>query len=171
LLSDGHFRSSAGALKSTRVSDMRVLKRETRYKASRGSDNQGSSARSPGAVVWRSSASQLCRSGHVPKHRLFRPISIAIATWSRVADKFDKTAETSSHFVDALSRSPVHPVSTKANSTAMILIWVPSAGTSVASQASHGPTAVCRKLRPAFQYTVLQPPRGQRRRRLSPTLR
>jgi hypothetical protein len=59
---------------------------------------------------------------HVSKHRLFRPISIAIATWSRVADGFDNTVETSSHFVDALSRSPVHPVSTKANSTAMILI-------------------------------------------------
>jgi hypothetical protein len=60
--------------------------------------------------------------GHTPKHRLFRPISIAAATWSRVADGFDITAETSSHFVDALSRSPVHPISTKANSTAMILI-------------------------------------------------
>jgi hypothetical protein len=58
----------------------------------------------------------------VPKHRLIRPISIATATWSRVADGFDKTAETSSHFVDALSRSPVHPVSNKANSRVMILI-------------------------------------------------
>jgi hypothetical protein len=32
------------------------------------------------------------------------------------------TAETSSHFVDALSRSPVHPVSAKANSRALIFI-------------------------------------------------
>jgi hypothetical protein len=53
---------------------------------------------------------------------LSRPISIAAATWSRVADGFDKTAETASHFVDALSRSPVHPVNAKANSRAMILI-------------------------------------------------
>jgi hypothetical protein len=59
---------------------------------------------------------------HVPKHRLSRPISIAIATWSRVADGFDKTAETVSHFVDALSRSPAHPINMKANSRAMILI-------------------------------------------------
>src|ERR1700688_2338556 len=110
------------------------------------------------------------RGGHVPKQRLFRPISIAIATWSRVAAGFDKTAETSSHFVDALSRSPVHPVSTKANSTAMILIWVPSARASVASQASHGPTAVVPEAATDFQYTVLHPPRG-RRRRLSRTLR
>ena len=60
----------------------------------------------------------------MPKHRLFRPISIATATWSRVADGFDKTAETSSHFVDALSRSPVHPGNVKANSRTMILIRV-----------------------------------------------
>jgi hypothetical protein len=58
----------------------------------------------------------------VPKHRLFRPISIAIATWSRVANGFDKTAETASHFVDTLRRSPVHPVNMKADSRAMILI-------------------------------------------------
>jgi hypothetical protein len=32
------------------------------------------------------------------------------------------TAETASHFVDALSRSPVHPVNIKADSKAMILI-------------------------------------------------
>jgi hypothetical protein len=32
------------------------------------------------------------------------------------------TAETSSHFVDALSRSPVHPVNVKANSRTTILI-------------------------------------------------
>ena len=37
LLSDGHFRSAAGALKSIRVSDIRVLKRQTRRKASRRS--------------------------------------------------------------------------------------------------------------------------------------
>jgi hypothetical protein len=58
----------------------------------------------------------------MPVHWLFRPISIAVATWSRVEDGFDNTAETSSHFVDALSRSPVHPVDMKANSRAMILI-------------------------------------------------
>jgi hypothetical protein len=58
----------------------------------------------------------------MPVHWLFRPISIAVATWSRVEDGFDKTAETSSHFVDALSRSPVHPVNMKANNRTMILI-------------------------------------------------
>jgi hypothetical protein len=68
--------------------------------------------------------SQLCGGGHVPKHRLSRPISIAMATWSRVADGFDKTAETASHFVDALNRSPVHPVNMKANNRTMILIRV-----------------------------------------------
>jgi hypothetical protein len=62
------------------------------------------------------------RGGHVPKHRLFRPSSIAVATWSRVADGFDKTAETASHFVDALRRSPAHPVSRKANSRTVILM-------------------------------------------------
>ena len=63
------------------------------------------------------------RRGHMPVHWLFRPISIAVATCSRVEDGFDNTAETSFHFVDALSRSPVHPVSMKANRrTAMILI-------------------------------------------------
>src|SRR5258708_30404248 len=69
-----------------------------------------------------SSKAFLIRGGHVPKHRLFRPISIAAATWPRVADGFDKTAETASHFVDAFSRSPAHPANTKANSRAMILI-------------------------------------------------
>jgi hypothetical protein len=101
-----------------------------------------------------------CRGGPVPKHPLFRPISIAVANWSRVADGFDITAETASHFVDALSRSPVHPVSTKANSRAMILIWVPSARASVAPQASHGPTVVVPRQSEAatyFQYTVSQP--------------
>src|SRR5258706_9473344 len=33
-----------------------------------------------------SSKAFLIRGGHVPKHRLFRPISIAAATWPRVAD-------------------------------------------------------------------------------------
>jgi hypothetical protein len=104
------------------------LKRQTERTASRGSPE-----RPCGAVFWRGrqhssredsilTASRTCRGGHVPKHRLIRPISIATATWSRVADGFDKTAETSSHFVDALSRSPVHPVSNKANSRVMILI-------------------------------------------------
>src|SRR6267142_2632887 len=69
-----------------------------------------------------SSKAFLIRGGHVPKHRLFRPISIAAATWPRVADGFDKTAETASHFVDAFSRSPAQPVNMKANSRATILI-------------------------------------------------
>src|SRR5258708_17501912 len=62
-----------------------------------------------------SSKAFLIRGGHVPKHRLCRPISIAAATWPRVADGFDKTAETASHFVDAFSRSPAQPVNMKAN--------------------------------------------------------
>jgi hypothetical protein len=37
LLTDGHFRSVAGALKSIRVSDMRLLKRRTWRRASRRS--------------------------------------------------------------------------------------------------------------------------------------
>ena len=64
----------------------------------------------------------IIRGGHVPKHRLFRPISIAAATWPRVADGFDKTAETASHFVGAFSRSPAQPVNMKANNRATILI-------------------------------------------------
>ena len=69
-----------------------------------------------------SSKAFLIRGGHVPKHRLFRPISIAAATWPRVADGFDKTAETASHFVGAFSRSPAQPVNMKANNRATILI-------------------------------------------------
>jgi hypothetical protein len=33
------------------------------------------------------------RSDHMPVHWLFRPISIAVATWSRVEDGFDNTPE------------------------------------------------------------------------------
>jgi len=62
------------------------------------------------------------RGGAVPKHPLFRPISIAAATWSRVADGFPKTAETASHFVGDLRRSPMHPANMKANNRAMILM-------------------------------------------------
>jgi hypothetical protein len=53
---------------------------------------------------------------------LFRPISIAAASWLRVADGFDKTADTASHFVGAFSRSPAHPVNMKASSRTTILI-------------------------------------------------
>src|SRR5258705_4594504 len=67
----------------------------------------------------RATVSPLIRGGHVPKHRLFRPISM---TWPRVADGFDKTAETASHFVGAFSRSPAQPVNMKANNRATILI-------------------------------------------------
>jgi hypothetical protein len=57
-----------------------------------------------------------------PKQWLFRPISIAAASWLRVTDGFDKTAETASHFVGALSRSPAHPVKIKADNRTMILM-------------------------------------------------
>jgi hypothetical protein len=56
---------------------------------------------------------------------LLRPISIAIACWSRVADGFPKTAETVSHFVRRVSRSPVHPANIKASNRNMILIRAP----------------------------------------------
>jgi len=63
------------------------------------------------------------RSGvQFPKQWLSRPISIAAASCLRVTDGFDKTAETASHFVGALRRSPAHPVNIKANSRTMILI-------------------------------------------------
>jgi len=62
------------------------------------------------------------RNCQLPKQWLVRPISIAAASWLRVADGFDKTAETASHFVGALSRSPVHPANMKANIRTMILI-------------------------------------------------
>jgi hypothetical protein len=58
----------------------------------------------------------------MPVHWLFRPVSIAVATWSLREDGSDKTAETSSHFVDALGCSTVHPVNMKANSRAITLI-------------------------------------------------
>ena len=74
------------------------------------------------SAALRATVSPLIRGGHVPKHRLFRPISIAAATWPRVADGFDKTAETASHFVGAFSRSPAQPVNMKANNRATILI-------------------------------------------------
>jgi hypothetical protein len=51
-----------------------------------------------------------------------RPISIAAARWLFVADGFPKTAETASHFVGALSRSPAHPVNIKANSSAATIL-------------------------------------------------
>jgi hypothetical protein len=57
-----------------------------------------------------------------PKQWLVRPISIAAASWRGVVDGLDKTAETASHFVGALSRSPAHPVNMTANSRIMILI-------------------------------------------------
>jgi hypothetical protein len=60
--------------------------------------------------------------GQFPKQWRFRPISIAAASWRRVVDGFDKTAETASQFVGALSRSPAHPANMKANSRTMILI-------------------------------------------------
>jgi hypothetical protein len=53
---------------------------------------------------------------------LFRPISIASTTSARVADGFDKTAETVWHFVRPVSRSPAHPVNIKAKNRIMILI-------------------------------------------------
>jgi hypothetical protein len=53
-----------------------------------------------------------------PKQWLLRPISIAAARWRFVADEFPKTAETASHLVGAFSRSPAHPASIKANSSA-----------------------------------------------------
>jgi hypothetical protein len=72
-----------------------------------------------------SSLLSACRGGPLPKHPLLRPISIAIACWSRVADGFPKTAETVSHFVRRVSRSPVHPANIKASNRIMILIRAP----------------------------------------------
>jgi hypothetical protein len=62
--------------------------------------------------------------GQFPKQWLFRPISIAAASWLRVTDGFPKTAETASHFVGAFIRSPAHPVNMKPSSITMILIRV-----------------------------------------------
>jgi hypothetical protein len=47
---------------------------------------------------------------------------MAAASWLRVVDGFDRTAETASHFVGALNRSPAHPVNNKANNKAVIFI-------------------------------------------------
>jgi hypothetical protein len=58
------------------------------------------------------------RGDQFPKQWLLRPISIAAARWRFVADEFPKTAETASHLVGAFSRSPAHPASIKANSSA-----------------------------------------------------
>jgi hypothetical protein len=101
-------------VKKTRQNKNKNL--EPRYD-SIGTEKALAANRSGAMIPWLS-----VRGCHVPKHRLFRPISIAVATWSRVADGFDKTAETASHFVDALSRSPAHPVSIRANSSTAILI-------------------------------------------------
>jgi hypothetical protein len=68
------------------------------------------------------SVRQSCCGSQFPKQWLFRPISIAAASWRRVVDGFDKTAETASHFVGALSRSPAHAANMKANSRTMSLI-------------------------------------------------
>ena len=62
LLSDGHFRSVAGALKSTWESDMWVLKRGAWRKASRRSP-----ARPRGALVWRGRTGMAC--GVAPRQR------------------------------------------------------------------------------------------------------
>jgi hypothetical protein len=55
---------------------------------------------------------------------------MAAAIWARVADGFAKTAETASHFVAALNRSPAQPVNMRANNTAMI--FIPTYANSVA---------------------------------------
>jgi hypothetical protein len=58
------------------------------------------------------------RGDQFPKQWLLRPISIAAARWPFVVDELPKTAETASHLVGAFSRSPAHPASIKANSSA-----------------------------------------------------
>src|SRR5258705_7943657 len=97
-----------------------------------------------------SSKAFLIRGGHVPKHRLFSPISIAAATWPRVADGFDKTAETASHFVGAFSRSPAQPVNMKANNRATILIGAIHENKSYRSIS----TASCRLAKRVHQKTL-----------------
>jgi hypothetical protein len=65
-----------------------------------------------------SDALALLRGDQFPKQWLLRPISIAAARWPFVVDELPKTAETASHLVGAFSRSPAHPASIKANSSA-----------------------------------------------------
>jgi hypothetical protein len=69
---------------------------------------------------------------------LLRPISIAAASWLRVVDGFDKTAETASHFVGVLSRSPPHHANMKANSRTMILILAVYPNSVALSASSNG---------------------------------
>ena len=78
----------------------------------------------------------------MPKHRLFRPISMAAATWARVADGFAKTAETASHFVGALNRSPAHPANVRTNNMAMILILAVYANSEALSEFSLDETSL-----------------------------
>jgi hypothetical protein len=73
-----------------------------------------------------SDALALLRGDQLPKQWLLRPISIAAARWPFVADGFPKTAETASHLVGAFSRSPAHPASIKANSSAATIFIRPA---------------------------------------------
>jgi hypothetical protein len=68
------------------------------------------------------------------------------------------TAETSSHFVDALSRSPVHPVNVKANnSMAMILIRVVYPDFAPRCRAFSGATGPVSNLCPGVRRVVRPP--------------
>ena len=67
---------------------------------------------------------------------------MADATWARVADGFAKTAETASHFVGALKRSPAHPANVRANNMAMILILAFCANSEALSDLSLDETAL-----------------------------
>jgi len=72
-----------------------------------------------GFLQRRGAATRNCQ---LPKQWLLRPISIAAASWPRVVDELDKTAETAPHLLGAFSRSPAHPVNAKTNNRTRILI-------------------------------------------------